>query len=82
MEILETPYFRGGRVEQSERTFFRFLVVGQLDIQVAKREKKLEPLSHTNKHSRSTVGLSVKGGMKILESKVGVHPHDLGITKP
>lgn len=40
MEILETPYFRGGRVEQSEVTFFRFLVVGQLDIQVAKKRKE------------------------------------------
>lgn len=39
-------------------------------------------ISHTNKRSRSVVDLSVKGRVKILEAKIGVHFHDLGITKP
>lgn len=51
---------------------------------MARREKKLEPPPHItyNKRSRSVVDLSVKGRVKILETKIGVHFHDFGITKP
>lgn len=40
MEILETPYFRGGRVEQSERTFFSIFGGGSTGYPGSKKRKE------------------------------------------
>lgn len=52
-------YFRGGAAERVVRTYFQLMVLGQLDIYVRRRKKKLEPLPHItphiNMHSRLIV---------------------------